>query len=143
MVIRSIGETKMAWIDKLHQAQADLAAQNGDPWRLPLERLHGQIGDDGIERITTQLLFDILEVPQRSRGAGACRRLAKLMAKVGWMAVRVRGLTRGGYLEQVRGYCRNSDNASASRPVRARDQTSIAGVEPPPATPFTRGSEQL
>ena len=54
--------------------------------------LHGKIGDDGIERITTQLLFDILEVPLRSRGAGACRRLAKLMAEVGWMAVRVRGL---------------------------------------------------
>ena len=28
------------------------------------------------------------------------------MAELGWMAVRVRGLTRGGYLEQVRGYCR-------------------------------------
>jgi hypothetical protein len=25
---------------------------------------------------------------------------------LGWTAVRVRGLTRGGYLEQVRGYCR-------------------------------------
>ena len=65
-----------------------------------------EIGDDGIERISTQLLFDVLEVPQPSRGAGACRRLAKLMADLGWMAVRVRGLTRGGYLEQVRGYCR-------------------------------------
>ena len=96
----------MAWLEKLHKAQADLAAQNADPWRLPLERLQGKIGDDGIERITTQLLFDILEVPQRNRGAGACRRLAKLMADLGWMAVRVRGLTRGGYKEQVRGYCR-------------------------------------
>ena len=28
------------------------------------------------------------------------------MSELGWMAVRVRGLTRGGYLEQVRGYCR-------------------------------------
>jgi hypothetical protein len=46
-------------------------------------------------------------VPQRNRGAGACRRLAKVMAELGWMAVRVRGLTRGGYLEQVRGYCRD------------------------------------
>ena len=69
-----------------------------------LERLHGKTGDDGIER--TQLMFDILEVPQTSRRAGACRRLAKLMAELGWTAVRVRGLTRGGYLEQVRGYCR-------------------------------------
>ena len=96
----------MSWLEKLHEAQAELAARNADPWRLPLGRVHGKIGDDGIERITTQLLFDILEVPQRSRGAGACRRLAKLMADRGWMAVRVRGLTCGGYLEQVRGYCR-------------------------------------
>ena len=98
----------MSFLDRLHELQAKLAAQDADPWRLPLERLHGQIGDDGVERITTQLLFDILEVPQRSRGASACRRLAKLMAELGWMAVRVRGLTRGGYLEQVRGYCRGA-----------------------------------
>ena len=81
----------MSWLDKLHEAQAELAARNADPWLLPLERLHGKIGDDGVERITTQLLFDLLEVPQRSRGAGACRRLAKMMAELGWTAVRVRG----------------------------------------------------
>lgn len=34
------------------------------------------------------------------------RRLAKLMGELGWTAVRVRGLTRGGYLEQVRGFAR-------------------------------------
>jgi hypothetical protein len=81
-------------IGEFHQAKAKLAARSAEPWRLPLERVHGKIGDDGVERITTQLLFDILEVPQRSRGAGACRRLAKLMAELGWTAVRVRGLTR-------------------------------------------------
>ena len=96
----------MSFLERLHEERAKLAARRGDPWRLPLERLHGKIGDDGIERVTTQIVFDILEVPQRSRGAGACRRLAKLMAELGWTAVRVRGLTRGGYLEQVRGYCR-------------------------------------
>jgi len=96
----------MSFMTRLHEAQAKSKAPTADPWRLALERLHGEIGDDGIERITTQLLFDNLEVPQRSRGAGACRRLAKLMAELGWTAVRVRGLTRGGYLEQVRGYCR-------------------------------------
>jgi hypothetical protein len=96
----------MSWLEKLHEARAELAARNADSWRVPLERLHGKIGDDGLERITTQLLFDNLQVPQHSRGAGACRRLAKIMAELGWMAVRVRGPTRGGYLEQVRGYCR-------------------------------------
>ena len=46
---------------------------------------------------TTQAIFDILEIPQRSRGAGASRRLAKVMTELGWTAVRVRGLTRAGY----------------------------------------------
>jgi hypothetical protein len=96
----------MSFLDRLREERQKLAARRGDPWRLPLERVHGKIGDDGLERISTQLLFDILAVPQRCRGAGACRRLAKLMAELGWTAVRVRGLTRGGYLEQVRGYCR-------------------------------------
>ena len=96
----------VSFIEKLRQARAERTARDADPWQPPLERVHGKIGDDGVERITTQLLFDILEIPQRCRGAGACRRLAKLMAELGWMAVRVRGLTRGGYLEQVHGYCR-------------------------------------
>ena len=60
-----------------------------------------------MERVTTQTLLDVLEVPQRSRTAGTFRRLAKLMAELGWRAVRVRDLTRGGYKEQVRGYVRD------------------------------------
>jgi hypothetical protein len=98
----------MSWLGKLEKVQAEIASRNIDPWRLPLERLRGKIGDDGIERVTTQALFDILEIPQRSRGAGACRRLAKVMTELQWTAVRVRGLTRGGYREQVRGYCKDA-----------------------------------
>ena len=48
--------------------------------------------------------LNVVEEPER---AGAWRRL---MAELGWTAVRVRGLTRGGYLEQVRGYCRDARN---------------------------------
>ena len=103
----------MSWLGKLEKAKAEIAKPNVDLWRLRLERVRGKIGDDGIERVTTQTLFDILEVTQRSRRAGACRRLAKLMAELGWTAVRVRGLTRGGYLEQVRGYCRDTRCRSA------------------------------
>ena len=56
---------------------------------------------------STQTLLDMLEVPQQGRTAGTYRRLAKLMAGLGWAAVRVRDLTRGGYKEQVRGYVRS------------------------------------
>jgi len=48
------------------------------------------------------------DAAQRSRTVGACRRLAAVTA--GWTAVRVRGLTRGGYREQVRGYARDKRN---------------------------------
>jgi hypothetical protein len=97
----------MSWLDRLEKARAETVARNADPWRLPLGRLRGQVGDDGIERVTTQVVLDVLEIPQRARRAGTYRRLAKLMAELGWTAVRVRGLTRGGYLEQVRGFARD------------------------------------
>ena len=97
------------WVAKLHEARRKIAeAPAVDPWRPRLERVRGKVGDDGIERISTQTLFDRLEVLQRSRGAGACRRLAQVMRDLGWTPVRVRDLTRGGYLEQVRGYCRDA-----------------------------------
>jgi hypothetical protein len=83
------------------------AAEAADPWRLTLGRVRGKIDFfDGLERISSQTLLDLLEVPQRNRTAGTFRRLSKVMAELGWTAVRVRDLTRGGYREQVRGYCR-------------------------------------
>ncbi len=95
-------------LQRLAIASAELEARrHADAWHLRLERLRGQIGDDGIGRVSTQHVFDVLEVPQRSRGSGACRRLAKVMVELGWTPVRVCDLTRGGYKEQVRGYCRN------------------------------------
>ena len=95
----------MSFIEKMRAAAAELS-QPVDPWLLRLERVRGATGFDGLERISTQTVMDILEVPQRQRTAGAYRHLAKLMAALGWTAVRVRDLTRGGYKEQVRGYVR-------------------------------------
>jgi hypothetical protein len=62
-----------------------------------------------LERVTRQTLLDMLEVPNRSRTAGVYRRLAKLMAELGWTAVS--DLTRDGYREQVRGYVRDRHRA--------------------------------
>ncbi len=61
-------------------------------------------GFDGSERIRTQTLLDVLEVPQRARTAGTYRHLAKVMGELGWTAVRVRDK------EQVRGYVRTPSN---------------------------------
>jgi hypothetical protein len=89
------------------EAAKAAAAESADPWRLTLERVRGKVDfHDRLERVSSQTLLDFLEVPQSNRTTGTFRRLAKVMAELGWTAVRVRGLTRGGYLEQVRGYCR-------------------------------------
>jgi hypothetical protein len=93
------------------EAAKSAAAETADPWRLTLERIRGKVDFyDGLERISSQTLLDLLEVPQRSRTAGVFRRLSRVMTELGWTAVRVRDLTRGGYLEQVRGYCRDARN---------------------------------
>ena len=96
----------MSLLGRLREARAELEAP-ADPWAAPLQRVRGKVEFDGQERVSSQTLLDMLEVPQRSRTAGAYRRLAKLMAALGWTAVRVRDLTRGGYKEQVRGYVRS------------------------------------
>jgi hypothetical protein len=44
---------------------------------LPLRRARGKVEFDGLERVSSQTILDMLEVPQRSRTAGTYRRLAK------------------------------------------------------------------
>jgi hypothetical protein len=93
-LLRVVGELAMSFIEALKRARAEAFARSGDPWRLRLEGLRGRTWDDGIERISTQTVFDVLEVPHRSRTAGACRRLSKLMLDSGGIRSR-RGLTLG------------------------------------------------
>jgi hypothetical protein len=97
------------------EAAKAAAAEATDPWRLTLARVRGKVDFyDGLERVSSQTLLDLLEVPQRNRTPGTFRRLSKVMAELGWTAVRVRDLTRGGYKEQVRGYCRDARSLQPS-----------------------------
>src|SRR3954451_17772228 len=101
-------------MSRMQQTRQEFAARAADPWRVRLERVRGRVDPDGIERVTTQDVFDTLEVAQRDRTTPACRRLAVVMRDLGWTALRVRGLTRGGYIEQVRGYCRDARHVLGS-----------------------------
>jgi hypothetical protein len=105
-----------SFIEKLRQLETEaVSAENVDPWKLPLERVRGKVDRyDGLERVSSQKLLDLLKVRQRDRTAGTFRRLSSLMTELGWTAVRVRDLTRGGYKEQVRGYCRDAHNLQPS-----------------------------
>jgi hypothetical protein len=100
----------MSLLGRVKAARVELEMPE-DPWLAPLQRVRGRIEFDGQERVSSQMVLDLLQVPQRSRTAGTFRRVAKLMAELGWTAVRVRDLTRGGYKEQVRGYVRRAPNA--------------------------------
>lgn len=104
----------MSFRELLRQARAQALARPADPWRLRLERARGKLGDDDIERVSTQALFDLLELPQKTRTAGACRRLATLMRELGWSPIKARGLTPGGFRDQVRGYARDKRGSHLS-----------------------------
>jgi hypothetical protein len=105
----------LSFRDRLKEEEVKAAAaETADPWLLTLQRARGKIDFyDRLERVSSQTLLDLLEVPQRNRTAGTYRRLAKVMAELGWTGVRVRDLTRGGYCEQIRGYCRQPRNTQA------------------------------
>ena len=63
------------------------AVESADPWRLTLERVRGKIDYDGLERVSSQRLLDLPEVPQRNRTVGTFRRLSQLKTELGWSAV--------------------------------------------------------
>ena len=115
------------FVERLRQAEAkSAAAEIVDPWRLTLERVHGKIGDDGIERITTQLLFDILEVPQRSRGAGACRRPAKLRPSSGGWLCGSEGSRAAAIWSKFAGTAANRSATPDQQVVHCRGELSAA-----------------
>ncbi len=84
------------------------AARNSaveDPWEAALRKLKGRIGHDGIERISTNDVFDFLEVPMKRRPSETVR-LSRVMRNLGWSNVRARGLNPSSYRDRVRGYAR-------------------------------------
>jgi hypothetical protein len=90
-------------------------ARNAEPWRLPLERLRGKVADDGIERISTQAIFTAFWMCHSATGgAGACRRLAKLMRELGWSPIKARGLNQAGFRDQIRGYAKDRTRSPSS-----------------------------
>ena len=60
----------MSWLGQLDNANRAAVARRVDPWRMRLEHVRGNVGDDGLERLTTQMLLDLLEIPQHSAPRG-------------------------------------------------------------------------
>src|SRR5262245_33264749 len=107
MPISSIyGERHLSWAEQLREAAAAArTAEDADPWECTLHKLKGKIGHDGVERISTNDVFDHLEIPVRRR-SGLTVRLSRVMRKLGWSNIRARGLNPGSYRDRVRGFAR-------------------------------------
>ncbi len=86
-------------------AQSGKAAGKEDPWLAPLRKIRGKVSHDGVERVSTTDVFDVLEVPMGARPALTVR-LSRVMRKLGWSNIRARGLNPGSYRDRVRGYAR-------------------------------------
>jgi hypothetical protein len=76
-------------------------------WKRRLRRVRGRLGVDNIERVTSAVCLDMLELSERRRvSVVAKRRLAKVMILLGWTPGRVRGLSHRGFEERVSGFTR-------------------------------------
>jgi hypothetical protein len=100
-------------------AEAARKAAAEDPWEPVLRTLRGRIAADGIERVSTNEIFDLLEIPMRRRPSLTVR-LSRVMRRLGWKNIRARGLNRGSYRERVRGYAREVSGHPAT--VRSPNQ---------------------
>jgi len=96
-------------------AHAAGTAVDKDPWEPKLRKLKGRVGSDGVERISTNDVFDALEVPMRQRASRTVR-LSGVMRRLGWSNIRAHGLNPGSYRDRVRGYAR----AVPGHPATAR-----------------------
>jgi hypothetical protein len=77
-----------------------------DPWNAALQKIKGQLGYDGLERISTDAVFEQLDLPRLKRTPEAAKRLRGLMLELGWTPVRARSVTSRGRAARVRGYAR-------------------------------------
>jgi hypothetical protein len=111
----------MAFVDKLRGASAasgrpfaDRLAAGGaaggaagervrpvvDPWLEPLERLRGRVGPDGLERVTSGAIFDLLGT---SHFGGDTHRVRPLMIALGWRPVVGSRVPGRGYARDATG----------------------------------------
>src|SRR6266403_5739670 len=96
----------MSFIEHLQDARKTI--KPSDPWTASLRSIRGQIGHDGVARISTEAVFEQLDLPPLKRTPEAAKRLRGLMVDLGWTPVRSRHVTSRGRAARVRGYARMS-----------------------------------
>jgi hypothetical protein len=90
----------MSWTAKLDHARADIVKRDADPWRRLIERALPA----GVTSISTRVLLELIDMPANS---GNARRLARTMRSLGFVPLKSRRLTPGGFRDTtIRGWAR-------------------------------------
>jgi len=100
-------------MERLHQAQAEQADRDADPFR---EKVEASVR--GMEAISTVALLDLLGLPKTT---GNGRRIAPTMRTLGFIPIKSRRLMPGGYRDTVtRGWARpvRANSLSLTSPTR-------------------------
>ena len=98
----------VSFISRLRAARSNI--KPSDPWTDALRKIRGQTGHDGVERVATERVFDILDLPRFQRTSDAGKRIKTIMMELGWTPVRARHVTSRGRA-RVRGYARMGKGA--------------------------------
>ena len=131
-----------SYIQRLHEAREQITALRAaeeaaaaaerareaekaiDPWLPLLKEVRGSVDEYGVERITTQLLLELLDVPLHAK-LSESKRLKRLMVILGWQPVRVFGLNIRGNKEQLRGFAK----MPTARTKNARHLSATVGID--------------
>ena len=88
-----------SWVGRMYQA-AQQTEQRSDPWKRVLER----VLPPSVASLSTVALLDLVDVPHTT---GNARRLAQTMRAMGWIGLKSRRLTPGGFRDTtIRGWAR-------------------------------------
>jgi hypothetical protein len=91
-----------AFLERLRAARSNI--KPFDPWTDALQKIRGETGSDGVDRIATEAVFDVLDLPRFQRTPEAGKRIKTIMLELGWVPVRARHVTSRGRAARVRGY---------------------------------------
>lgn len=98
--------SEQSFIELLRAARSTI--KRYDPWMDILRNVRGKAGGDGVARVATDALFDILDLPRLQRTPQAGKRIKAIMVELGWAPVRAKHVTSRGRAARVRGYARFS-----------------------------------
>lgn len=96
----------VSYVSFVERLRAAKPLASSDPWQRQLKAVRGKVGSDGVERLSTDAIFDTLDLPAFKRTPEAAKRVRAIMTCLGWTSVRARHLTGNGHRSRVRGYAR-------------------------------------